>query len=485
MSNKLFSWAVRFLRVTIKNKSRRNDMLLDFVKDCESRNLTRHTIQSYVSCLKVFQSRVHDPLKVDTNILRDFLDYLKTMPYIRGTKVLKGVSGQTISAYFSAISTYYDYLIYKGEIASSPIIPFRKRYLSRNKKQYNGENSRQLLTILQMKQLINQDMPIEHKALLILLAKTGIRRGELLSIDVDDVDLAKKEIILKPKKKRTNRLVIFDDETAEVLKVYYGWRESRARCPALFISPYGSRMKRGTPNEIISYYGTKLGLHDPNGSLNKKLSPHCFRHFFTTFLRKSGMPREFIQELRGDSRRETIDIYDHIDMGELRESYEECIFHLLDAPVTLHIRDALPQPKQCLPIITRLRLVGESTISFGESTIQTLSALKEAPDGKSPTQITREIKKTYRAVEKTLSRQVKAGRVSTDRKGKYFITAKGIETLDIIHDKIESNKAVEARKPEVDVNKQLLDYIIRTHPEMVNNFFNQNNIMEARTNETN
>lgn len=473
VSNKLFSWAVRFLR----NKSWRNDMdLTDFVKDCESRGLTKHSIQTYMCNLKVFQSRVHDPLKVDTNVLRDFLDYLKTMPYIRGTTVLKGVCNQTISAYFSAISTYYDYLIYKNEIASNPILPFRKRYLSRNKKQYNGGNTRQLIGVLQMKQLINQDMPIEHKALLILLAKTGIRRGELLSIDVDDVDLAKKEIVLKPKKKRTNRLVIFDDETAEVLKVYYGWRESRAKCPALFISPYGSRMKKTTPNDIIAYYGSKLGLHDPNGSLNKKLSPHCFRHFWTTIMRRNGMPREFIMELRGDRRKEAIDIYDHIDLSELKEAYNECVPLLIEAPVTLHARDALPQLKQCLPIITRLRLIGESTAMFGETTIGVLTVLKEAPDGKSPIQITREIKKTYRAVEKTLSRQVKAGRVSTDRKGKYFITSKGIETLDIIHDKIESNKAVEARKPEVDVNKQLLDYIIQTHPEVVNSFFNQENI---------
>jgi len=38
-------------------------------------------------------------------------------------------------------------------------------------------------------------------------------------------------------------------------------------------------------------------------------------------LRRAGMPREFIQELRGDIRREAIDIYDHIDKKELKESY--------------------------------------------------------------------------------------------------------------------------------------------------------------------
>jgi integrase/recombinase XerD len=50
-------------------------------------------------------------------------------------------------------------------------------------------------------------------------------------------------------------------------------------------------------------------------------SPHCCRHWFTTHLRRAGMKREFIQELRGDRRRDAIDIYDHIDKEELREAY--------------------------------------------------------------------------------------------------------------------------------------------------------------------
>ena len=62
-------------------------------------------------------------------------------------------------------------------------------------------------------------------------------------------------------------------------------------------------------------------IHDSRGSLNKKFTTHCFRHFFTTHLRRSGMPRELIQELRGDRRGDAIDIYDHIDPEELRRSY--------------------------------------------------------------------------------------------------------------------------------------------------------------------
>jgi site-specific recombinase XerD len=45
------------------------------------------------------------------------------------------------------------------------------------------------------------------------------------------------------------------------------------------------------------------------------------RHWFTTHLRRNDMRREFIKELRGDSRNEAIDIYDHIDKKELKRAY--------------------------------------------------------------------------------------------------------------------------------------------------------------------
>lgn len=66
----------------------------------------------------------------------------------------------------------------------------------------------------------------------------------------------------------------------------------------------------------------RLGLSNPSSPRSEdQFSPHCCRHWFTTHLRRSGMTREFIQELRGDVRKEAIDIYDHIDKKELRESY--------------------------------------------------------------------------------------------------------------------------------------------------------------------
>ena len=69
-----------------------------------------------------------------------------------------------------------------------------------------------------------------------------------------------------------------------------------------------------------------VGLHNPDSKrLEDRFSPHYFRHWFTTWLLRNNMKREYVQELRGDSRGDAIDIYNHIDHRDLRIQYLSCI----------------------------------------------------------------------------------------------------------------------------------------------------------------
>jgi integrase/recombinase XerD len=84
----------------------------------------------------------------------------------------------------------------------------------------------------------------------------------------------------------------------------------------------GTRLQSAAVDILVREAAERIGLHNHSSEkLEEKFTPHCCRHWFTTHLRRAGMPREFIQELRGDVRKEAIDIYDHIDKKELKESY--------------------------------------------------------------------------------------------------------------------------------------------------------------------
>lgn len=282
-----------------------------FLQDCQARGLTAHTIETYKSNVKAFLQAYSQPQEVNIDDLKQFLGSLRE----------RQLNGSTLKSYFAAISAYYDYLVFEGKLTSNPVIPFRKRYL-RIKLQYNGENTRQPGSIEQVREMIElawKDIPA--RTMILFLAKTGLRRGELIAMDLKDLNLAKGEFRVKPKAKRSNRLGFMDGELTAALREYLDWREPLARSDALWITPGGARISRNDVYEIVTHYAGMTGLHIPGGALVKKYSTHNLRHFFTTGCRKAGMPREFIQELRGDKRKDAVDIYDHIDVEELRRSY--------------------------------------------------------------------------------------------------------------------------------------------------------------------
>jgi hypothetical protein len=213
-----------------------------------------------------------------------------------------------------------------------------------------------------MAQLIRLADSILHMAVMIVLAKTGIRKGEFLAMDLEDLDLEKGRFIIKPKAKRTNRLAFLDDEAILVMKEYLKWREPRARCEALWISPQGYRMHKDDPYDIVTGYAKILGLHDPDGPLNSKLTPHCCRHWFTTHLSRAGMSKEYVQELRGDSHQDAFDIYNHIDPDDLREEYMSCIPVLdvsLEGMVTMVTETGFE------PVLEHQRVTGVTMVTQG------------------------------------------------------------------------------------------------------------------------
>jgi integrase/recombinase XerD len=294
----------------------------EFCADCRLRGMTEESVRRYGSSVLTFVGFLNgkgvNAESINAMTLREFLCYLRER---------RKVSQKTVENCFSALSSFYDYLQFEGIISSNVVVPFRRRYLRTYKEDYS-DPERRLLTIEEMGRLANSILDPRDKAIALLLAKTGIRRGELLRTDLEDVNWRDYSITLKPAAKRSNRVVFFDDECAMVLKRWLAVREKlKPRVKALFVSYQSlNRLDRNGCYEAVVKYARRLGFHDPKSRrLEDHFGPHCFRHFFTTFLLRNGMPREYVKELRGDSRREAIDIYNHIDREELRKAYLACV----------------------------------------------------------------------------------------------------------------------------------------------------------------
>jgi integrase/recombinase XerD len=292
------------------------DLLDRWESDARTRGMEKITIDGYRWCLKDFQKfsvargrRLKDCEKM---MLREYIENCRS----------RKLTTRTIGGRLGAISNFFEFLIFEGVRKDNPVLDVRKRYLSPYKTD-SERHTHKLISVEDAARMVDACMDIRDKAILMILLKTGIRRGELLSIDVEDIHWADQSILLKPKKKRSNRIVFFDDETAFILR---RWLEARAgRGPkdsSLWISTWGSRIDKGGVCYVIEKAALQCGLHDPlSDRMEDHFSAHCFRHWTTTHLLRAGMQREHVAWLRGDVSREAIDIYYHINPDDVRKSY--------------------------------------------------------------------------------------------------------------------------------------------------------------------
>ena len=297
----------------------------EFEADCKTLGFEKHTIETYNSNLKTFFEYVDvQPTQVDIPHLSRFLNYLRHEKQIpHGKQIKTGASKSTINGYFSSIHAFFDFLEFNEHIEENLIPKFRRRYLRHIKKDTGPDSTRQLISVAQMGQLVYSTPDPLERAIIIFLAKTGVRKKELMALDLDDVKMHSGVIYLKPTAKRSNRVVFIDPEGLNILQAYLEVRPE-IDSPALFVyagQRTTNRVTRGYVSDAITLNAQRLGFHNPDGPLIERYTPHCCRHWFTTHLRRAGMGRENRQALRGDVVKDAVDIYDHIDLDELQVDY--------------------------------------------------------------------------------------------------------------------------------------------------------------------
>ena len=180
------------------------DLIAEFYQDCELKGMTPETIRRYKSSILIFTEFLAQwdiPLvAVDKRTLKEFLGYLRQDRRVRN---------KPIENYFSALSNLYEFLEFEEYIGKNPVLAVRNLFLRTYKKEGESDSERKLISVDEMKMLINSVMDARDKAIITLFAKTGIRRRELININVDEINWIENSIRLKPKRKRSNRIVFF------------------------------------------------------------------------------------------------------------------------------------------------------------------------------------------------------------------------------------------------------------------------------------
>jgi integrase/recombinase XerD len=284
-----------------------------WASDASTRGIDPKTIHGYCYSLKHFEKFLgHSIAKAGKMDIRAYVAMHRE----------KNLTTRTIRSRLNALSSFYKFLIFEGRRKDNPVEEIRDRYLSQYKND-SEQHTHKLISVEEAAEFVRFFLDIRDQAMILLMFKTGIRRGELLSMEVQDIHWEDQSILLKDKKKRSNCIVFFDDETAYILRRWYEVRESRTpTSPALWISTWGKRIDYGSLQYNIEKAALVCGLHDPSSRrMEDHFSAHCCRHWFSTHLFRAGMEERYIAWLRGDSPKGSIGQYIHIDPEDVRKSY--------------------------------------------------------------------------------------------------------------------------------------------------------------------
>jgi integrase/recombinase XerC len=285
-----------------------------------NRNVSPHTVRAYGSDLAQYVSFVARhlgtpamevrPSDCDADSVRAFLAQLYG----------RGVSRGTAARKLAALRTFTRYLRREGAIAGDP------SRIAGSPRVERKVPTR--LAVPEMERLLDApdaSVPLgrRDRAILELFYAAGLRLSELVSLDLEDLNLSRRVLRVMGKGGK-ERLVPFNRTAADAVRAYLKdrlamiaagpARPGRQKGDALFLNARGGRLTTRSVDRIVRRYAAAA-------TTRPRVSPHALRHSFATHLLERGADLRAIQELLGHARLSTTQRYTHLDTARLLETY--------------------------------------------------------------------------------------------------------------------------------------------------------------------
>ena len=272
------------------------------------RNVSPYTVRNYTTDLLGFftflrTKEIGSLKEVDRHVLRDYLSHLMEQGFVKAS----------IARKLSAMRSFYRYLLREGMIATSPIMATSPKLDKRLPSFLTIEEINRLLEAPDLSTPQGQ----RDRSLLELLYASGIRVSELVSLNLEQVNLDSHEIRVWGKGSK-ERLALMGEPAAKALSDYLN--QGRLKLlgnkgsNALFLNRYGGRLPERRVQRILEKYANIAGI-------DKGVHPHMLRHTFATHLLNGGADLRVVQELLGHADLSSTQIYTHVTKSQARKVY--------------------------------------------------------------------------------------------------------------------------------------------------------------------
>lgn len=270
-----------------------------------------HTCRAYRKDLEQFRDHW---VRQDENNKVTGLDALVIRSYLAGLH--KTCKKSTIARKLSALRSFFRFLVKKGVLEKSPaqnvLTPKRGKPIPR------------YLPVDDMFRLLDSVtgqsvLALRNRAILETLYSTGMRVGELVGMNVDDLDFGR-GLARVTGKGNKERLAPIGRKALHAVRAYLEKRGSEKtrvgkKKGALFLNRFGSRLSARSVARLLDQANRQIGLL-------RSVTPHGLRHTFATHMLDAGADLRMVQELLGHASLSTTQRYTHVSMDHLMEVYD-------------------------------------------------------------------------------------------------------------------------------------------------------------------
>ncbi|MCQ2143874.1 MAG: tyrosine-type recombinase/integrase [Bacteroidales bacterium] len=228
----------------------------------------------------------------------------------------EGLSPKTVSLHLSALRSFCRYLLRRGIIKSNPAAQVKRPKVEKRLPEFFRQEA--------MEKYFAEPrgtdyMKVLSRAVIATLYGTGMRRAELIGLNIDSVNFARKVIRVHGKGDKVREIPLVDT-LSEELSLYLQQVESmtgreRSHDEPLFVTPSKKRMYPVFVDRMIKSELATLG------GVTERKSPHVFRHTLATELLDDGADLHSIKDTLGHSSLAATQIYTHATIEQLRKVY--------------------------------------------------------------------------------------------------------------------------------------------------------------------
>ena len=273
------------------------------------KKVSANTLQSYKRDLKQFEKYIEenakDYSKITDEEIKEYIGYMQEI----------GKKPSTISRGLASIRSFYQYEAKNKNVEKDPTEGIQSPKIEKRVPSVLTSNEVALL----LEQPKNVDLKgIRDKAMLEFAYATGMRVTEIISLNVEDVNLETGYVTCKSGKKE--RTVPIGNMSLKALKDYIlnarGTMIKSEDEKSLFVNVNGQRLTRQGFWKIIKYY--KEQAH-----IEKEITPHVLRHSFATHLLQNGADLKAIQTMLGHSDISSTQVYMQFQDSGLKDIYQK------------------------------------------------------------------------------------------------------------------------------------------------------------------